>query len=440
MKTTVLITALTAACASVLFGASLTSSEVPNASQLQVFPKNLARQHYGANLFVFDKTAAKFVPTEAAAAWLDEDPVTGWSVLPGKQHYVLQFAEPQLVTNFGLSAKSSNGTLTVYTGDQLAAPGDASWTVAAKGVSMESVNDKTFKGAINKTTKYVLLETDVADPSPIYSLYVYGEKAAASESIVTRPQPVDLPSIGEFVNQRTAFNVAALYADSRVTFANAAGSNITWQRAIDDSPETSLALAPSKSESGLVVRFGESQPIARLSVQGDASAKGTMDVFLLSQAPDASQPVGLEGIAPSVSIKFDGTSARGTADIDETNAVAMVLRWNPEAGSTAFNLRDVAAFANLSLTDHEVTGAPPAIASNEDPNEKDKYMKKNGGEGTQSEGKDGKEVIAEGPGGTDGKSGKAVLPPVELGPTNVGGFTPGGLGFPPRTFRNPVSQ
>jgi hypothetical protein len=117
MKTTALITALTVACASVLVAASKetsnVSAEVPNVNQLQVFPKNLARQHYGANLFIYDQKAQRYAATEAAAAWLDEDPVTGWSVLPGKQHYLLQFAEPQMVTNFALSAKTNNGTLSI---------------------------------------------------------------------------------------------------------------------------------------------------------------------------------------------------------------------------------------------------------------------------------------------------------------------------------------
>src|SRR5688572_9638461 len=40
---------------------------------LQSVPKNLARQHYGSNLFVFDTNTQRYVATEAAAAWLDDD-------------------------------------------------------------------------------------------------------------------------------------------------------------------------------------------------------------------------------------------------------------------------------------------------------------------------------------------------------------------------------
>jgi len=436
MKTTALLTALTAACSTVLFAApkeTLAVSEVPNVNQLQVFPKNIARQHNGTNLFVYDKTSQRYVATEAAAAWLDEDPVTGWSVLPGKQHYLLQFTEPQIVTNFGLSAKTNNGSLSLYLADQPAAPGDAAWNLVAKNVSIEALNNRHFKGALNRTAKCLLIETDIADPSAIYSLYVFGDKASASMSIQPRQQAVDLHALGEFVNQQTAFNVAGLYANSRVTYANSPGSNITWQRAIDDNPESTVPIAPTTAEAGMVIRFGEAHPITRLSVQGEQAAKGTLDIFLLSQAPDAGQTVGLEGIAPSVSIKFDGTSARASADIEETNSVAMVLRWKPEGDSAAFTLHDLSAFSNISLTDHEVVGTPDAIASNDDP---DKDMKK---DGTAGDGKESKNVIAEGPSGKEGKA------PIGEGPNPeaVGagpGFTPGGLGFPPRIQRNPVSQ
>lgn len=426
MKTIALATALTAACASVTFAATPAPAESPNVHQLQVFPKNLARQHYGVNLFLYDKAVQRFVPTEAAAAWLDEDSVTGWPALAGKQQYLLQFTEPQIVTNFSLSAKNNNGKISLFTGDQPLPPGDAAWTQVAREVPVEALNQKRFVRALNKTAKYLLIETDIADPAPIYSLYVYGDRGAASESIVPRPAPIDIRTIGEFVNQQTAFNVAGLYANGRVSHANAAGSNISWQRAIDDNPESTLAISPSTAESGAVVRFAGAQPVSRLSVLGDVNAKGTMDVFLLSQAPDANQPVGLQDVAPSASIKFDGSSARASADIAETNAVAMAIRWTPEGDSAAFHLREVAVFANISLADNEVTGAPATIAEGVPPGEGKEVV------GTEGSGKESKDVIAMGP---DGK--KEVVPPVLAGP---GGFTPGGLGFPPRALRNPVSQ
>jgi hypothetical protein len=444
MKTFALATLLSSACAAVFAAAP----EAPNVHQLQVFPKNLARQHYAANLMIFDKTTQRYVPTEAAAAWLDEDPMTGWPALAGKQSYLLTFAEPQMVTNFSLAAKNNNGTVSISIGDQALPPGDAAWTQVAKDVSVEALNQKRFVRALNKTAKCLLIETDIADPGPIYSLYVYGDRAAASEAIVPRAQAVDIRTIGEFVNQQTAFNVAALYAKGRVTYAGGTGSNISWQRAIDDNAETLLPIAGSTAESGAVIRFGGAQPISRLALLGDLAAKGTMDIFLLSQAPEVGQAVGLDGVEPSVKIKFDGTSARASADIAETNSVAMAIRWTPEAGNTAaFNLREIAAFANVSLADNEVAGAPAAIAAAaatepDATTTKEEEKTEKTTSGTPGE---GKEVIAAGPGGKESKDviaagpgGKEMKEPVAAGPPKTG-FTPGNLGFPPRTPRNPVS-
>lgn len=425
MKTFAFASVLSAACAAVAFAAI---PELPDVNQLQIFPKNLARQHYGVNLTVFDKTASKYVPTEAAAAWLDEDAVTGWPALAGKQHYLLQLSESQMITNFSLSSKNSNGTVSLFTSEQALAPEDPGWTQVAKEVPIEALNQKQFVRALNRTAKFVLIETDIADPAPIYSLYVYGEKAAASESIIGRPQPLPgLHAIGEFVNQQTAFNVAGLYANARVTYVNTAGSNIAWQRAIDDNPETALPIAPSTEESGAVVRFTGSQPISRLSILGDAAAQGTMDIFLLSKAPEVNQAVGLQGVAPSASIKFDGAAGRGSADVAETNAVAMVVRWTPEDGASAFNLRELSAFANIPLTEYQVGPAPAMVAAGP------------GDVGTMGEGKEGKDIIASGPG-------KDFKDPIAAGPLDAiaappgQGFAPGRLGFPPRTLLNPVSE
>ena len=82
-------------------------------------PKNLARQHLGANILVYDATSQTYAPTEAAAAWLDDDIATGWPALTGKQDYLLALPEPALVNNFFISARSVTGTITLYAGDEL---------------------------------------------------------------------------------------------------------------------------------------------------------------------------------------------------------------------------------------------------------------------------------------------------------------------------------
>jgi hypothetical protein len=429
MKATATIALLVASSAALF-------AEDPVSPPLQSVPKNLARQHYGSNLFAFNTSTQRYVATEAAAAWLDDDVSTGWPALAGKQHYLLQLAEPQLLTNFALSARPTAGTVTLYTGDEAAAPGEAGWTVAAKDVALADVNHKKLGNALNKTAKYLLIETNIAEPGPIYSLYLYGEKSAATESIVKRPQPVDIRTVaGEFVNNQTSFNLTSIYGKSLVTYANAGGGAGSWQRAIDDNAESYIAIKPTTTEAGLVATIDGSHPISRMSILADASAKGNVDVYLMPEAVHGNKAVSVEGLTPTARLTLDGASGRASADIADIAASTVVLRWTPETAGTALPIRELNTFGDLSLADYEVAGLPATVAQGP------------GGEGEAAG--DGKTLapIGEGSETADfkGGSGKELLPPVAAGPGN--GFRPGGLGFPPRVLspllppdtRKPVS-
>jgi hypothetical protein len=433
MNKPVLLTAIAIASSTLTFAAP---PEKSAGSASRGYLKNIARQHYTSTLSLFDATAQRYISTEAAAAWLDDDVATGWPALAGKQHYLLQFAEPQLVTNLELSTKTASGTVSVFAGDRDAAPGDKAWTLVAKDVSVESINNQKLARPINKYAKYLLIETNIADPSPIYSLNVFSERTSASTAIVTRPQPVDVkPLLGEFVNNQTAFNMAGIYAKAAVTYANSGGSENSWQRAIDDDPETLLNVKTSTAESGLVLRFDGAQPFTRLSMLTNPKSRGKVDIFLLSEAPQNGVPVSIEGITPSVTLTFDGISQRASADFAETRASALALRWTPESGEATLAIRELNIFADLALSDHEVAGAPAGIAqgpSEAEPGEKSLA--------------DGKSPIAMGPGGS-GKDFKGMGEPPAVAAGPGSGYTPGGLGFPPnlgnprpRTTTTPLSN
>src|SRR5688572_25785042 len=125
MKKTLLYSLVSAATAVAAVAADA------DTAQLQSFPKNLARQHLGANLFQYSPTTQAYTPTQAAAAWLDDDISTGWAMLSGKQYYLIAFPEAELISNFSLSARPASGTVSLYAGDEPAPPGAKSWTVLA---------------------------------------------------------------------------------------------------------------------------------------------------------------------------------------------------------------------------------------------------------------------------------------------------------------------
>lgn len=405
--------------------------------QLQIYPMNLARQGVGTNMFVFDSASQKYLPTQAAAAWLDDDVVTGWPPAPGKSYYLLSFSEAQLLTNFAISTKAgSNGTVSLYASDDLAAPTAKTWTPIVKDLSVESINNKTLAKPFAQSAKYLLIETNIEDPNPWYSIYVYGETPATAYHIEKRAKSIDTNAIfGQFVNNETMFNMSSLYAGASVMYSNTSNDQVELQKAIDDNPETSITIAPTKDQSGLIIRYGDSQQIQRISVMADPGAKGKLDFFLVSSLPASAQPatsqtkggnsdaqflkvanttpdaadaapsgpVTLDNLTPNATLVFDGSTGRGSIDFPAVTASYMIVRWTPETAGQNITIAEINSFADLSLSDYQLVSDMPTVAEGPD-------MSKEG----------------------DFKDKQGPLAPVEQGPLpGKDPFLPGGLGFPP---------
>jgi hypothetical protein len=412
MKTTSLALLASTVCATL----AVAAENDPAARQYQVYPKNLARQHVGSNLFVFNPTNQTYVPTEAAAAWLDDDVTTGWPVLAGKQHYLLALSEPELVSNFSVSARPTDGSISIFSSDEPAAPGTASWTPLAKNVPFNTVNEKKLDKPFTRFAKYILIETDLANPGPLYSLYVYGEKPATIYTMREREQPIDSRAIfGQYVNNQTTFNASGLYAGSSVAYANSPDGSTSWQKAVDDNPGTGVTLGGSNTDASAVIRFGSPQSISRVSLLTDGSAKGKLDFFAIDEvATAASTEASLEGRTPTVSLVLDGSTPRSSIDFPAVNATKLAMRWSPVVPSEPLNVREVDSFGTASLDNYEVGMKSDAIAAYDA-----------AGAGNYSA--DGKEM----------KGGKEMKEPIAAGPEEVaagpqgGPYLPGALGFPP---------
>jgi hypothetical protein len=402
----------------------------PAEKQLQVYPKNIARHHIGANLFLFNTTSQAYAPTEAAAAWLDDDISSGRVPLAGKQHYMLALPEPEMINNFAISGEGLKGKVTVYAGDEPSAPGAKSWQPIARDVAIESVDGKKLAKPFSRLAKYILLETDIAEPAPIHSLYLYGERPAISFQMVKRDQPIDTKAIfGPYTNDLAAISTSGLYAGGRVAFSTEPGNYTAWQKAIDDNPESGVGLITSGDQAGMVLKFRDSHPVTRLSLLAGNTSKGKLEVFVVPSLPDAaiaavpaptegvqpvasktksraiSQPVALTGLTPAATFTFDGTNVRQSQDINGAEGTALLFRWTPEFAGEALVIREVNAFGGLSLTDYALALSPEAIA-----------------ELAKDASKDGKAFV--------GKEGKALEPVGELFPRQTP-YLPPALGFPP---------
>jgi hypothetical protein len=403
----------------------------PADKQLQVYPKNIARHHIGANIFFFNITSQSYTPTEAAAAWLDDDINSGWAPVAGKQHYMLALPEPEVITNFAISGQGSKGTVTIYAGDEPSAPGAKSWQPVARDVSLENIDGKKLAKPFNRLAKYILLETDVTEAAPIHSLYLYGERPAVSFQLVKRENPIDTKAIfGPYTNNLTAIATSGLYAGGRVAFSTEGASYSAWQKAIDDNPESGVSLVTSGEQAALVLKFHDSQPVNRLSVLAGNTSKGKLEVFVVPDLPDdavaaapakegvqpvaskskshaVAAPVMLTGMTPAATFNFDGTNLRQSQDLTGPQGTALLFRWSPEFAGEAFVLRELNAFGNFTLSDYALALSPEAVA-----------------ELAKDASKDGKAFV-------DAKDGKAPLEPVgELFPRKTP-YLPPALGFPP---------
>ena len=409
MKTSSLVLFASAVCTSLVFAAD----NDPSARQLQVYPKNLARQHVGSNLFLYNSSNQTYVPTEASAAWLDDDVTTGWPVLAGKQYYLVALAEPELVSNFSVSARPADGTVSLFAGDEPGAPGARSWTPLAQNIPFNSINEKKLARPFTRFAKYVLIETDLANPGPLYSLYLYGEKPATIYDLRQREQAIDAHAIFGQVNDHTAFNANGLYTGSTMSAANSPDGSLAWQKAIDDNPETGITLGASTNEAGAVIKYGSSQSISRVALLTDGNAKGKLDFFAID---DSAATTSLEGRTPTVSLVLDGSSSRSSIDFPAVSASKLAVRWSPISPSDNVTIREIASFGSQSLNNYEVGLKPEAVAAY-DP-------KRSAGDG-----KDLKEI-------GQGKDGKT---PPEVGAFQGGSpYLPGALGFPPNISRRGV--
>jgi hypothetical protein len=404
-------------------------------------PKNLARQHLGANLLIYNPTSQAYSPTEAAAAWLDDDIATGWPAGTGQQDYLLALPEPELVNNFCVSARNATGTVTLYAGDEAAAPGSKSWTLLEKDVPIESLNEKLGK-PFGRFAKYILIETNLTDSGPWYSIYLYGDKDASAYHIQQRAQPVDpRTEFGPYTNPATSFNISSLYAHSKVAMAG--GDSASWENAIDDNPTTGTYIPATQDEAGLAIQYDHAYAVQRVSILTDPGTKGKLDLFVVSQAPEGAAPtasrtqgaqyikvanetalntdapgatpvtpVDLSAQHPVQTIDFDGSNPRASVDFTPTSGTVLLARWTPETPGQPLNVREINSFGDVALNDYEL--APPPVSE---------------GPSTSAADNSGKETIGKETLPSEG--GKEGLPPVgEQDPLKTA-FIPGVPVFPP---------
>lgn len=404
MKTSLLVSIASIACASVSLAA-----EGEDSTQYQVYPKNFARQHLGTNLVQWDATKKMFTPTQAAAAWLDDDVTTGWPLMAEKQYYLVTLQHAELLTNFSLSTRQTAGTISLYGSDTAAAPGDKAWTPLLKDAPLETVNEKLSRD-FSKTAKFVLIETSVADPGPVYSIYLYSHKPAVSYQVARRSTAINSREVfGPYENEATALNSAGLYAHSTIVSEDST-DKVGLQQAIDDNPATAITVAPGGKPT--VIRYDQPRMVSRVALLSDTNAKGKIDLYM------AGRETPLDG-APTMTMVLDGSSPRASVDFPATQASEVRMVWTPANGTDPLTVREINTFGDTTLSAYAVSATPGTSAASGEGETSDE-----GSGRTARNGRDGKDMVDS----KDPKDAKNLAP--ILAPPG-GPYLPGALGFPP---------
>ncbi|MDP9292024.1 MAG: hypothetical protein M3O82_06660, partial [Verrucomicrobiota bacterium] len=361
--------------------ASIALASESTDAQLKSYPKNLARQHLATNLLEFDAKTQVYSPSPLAADWLDDDVSTGAAAPQGHHFFLVALAEPQLLANFAVSAANDTGSVTLYAGDEPAAPGAKSWNLVARKIPIAAINDKTLAKPFSRFAKYLLMETEMPQAANWYGLYLYGEKAAIAYHVEQRAKPIDASALfGQPASAATSLNFSGLYARGRVVYSASREDFISWQRAVDDNPETFIKVPASETESGVVVKFADQRAIRKVAILTDRAAKGRLEIFLTSPAESdvaasdekketfhtseldkISSAVSVEGLTPVTTIQLDGNTPRNGAEFAAVKATQMVLRWTPAISGTPLPLREINSFDGSSLNDYALASDTSAI-------------------------------------------------------------------------------
>lgn len=395
---------------------------------LASYPKNLARLHLGASLYRYDPGSGTYQPADVASSWMDDDETTGQATKTGRQHYLLVLSQPFLVRNFTLSSDGSRGTVTVYAGDERATPESSTWTPVLSEVPISELNEQTPTGSLNRYGRYLLIETNLDQTGPLWSLYVFGREPATDFNLERRPMPVDSSSVfGQKVRQNTIIDVANIYSDARIVHMANGGAEADWHAMIDESPETFWIVngAEDQATPAFAVELADqTMPIRRISVMADAGP-GVMEFFLIgdpaTNSADTTIPVAtssprpdfrsldLDGMVPVCTLGFDGVSDREAIDIASAEGRYLLGRWRPTVGGENIKIRQLDVFGDPDFDNFQVVAAPAPIAEMDNAADKVVY--------------------------DPGKNYKTLLDPIAEGPAEIAQFSPTGA---PPIFSSPV--
>ncbi len=267
-------------------------SRVPGMTTREMLdmPKNLARWHMGAVLFVAnDGPLQPFNWRDAddgqsAGLLLGDDPSAELDLIPDTYKYVMELNDYYLVRRFTFKNFTAIGTLQVFSAASLANSNSKEWKPLADPVKFSGEGYVSVRFD-EVDTRHIMVVFDITTEGSIGIFGLYGDMSVAETRVPRTHQDAEQMVIASTPDEDTTkFNFGSVSSGSKISHINK-GDPSQVQNMNDDDVETSFEFPEDSTEDVMIIDLAEQQEINRVSMLFEAPP-GVFDLFLTNDLPE----------------------------------------------------------------------------------------------------------------------------------------------------------
>lgn len=252
---------------------------------LTTFPKNLARNHAGAEIEVFgnSSTSKNLLlseglkdKNESPLSQLADDPSVGYPIEKGATTAIISIARLQALRYISfLTAEGLAAEMSIYTSQEELQRDSEKW-IPARAAQLTPAQ---FQYAIDMTgieARYVKLVFNTKQPGRIAGFGIYGEETV--RDFIERDAEM-LRNASKNEKTPVDIDLGALYAGASIRYVSSARDVEHAPRMIDDDPLTGFAFSPDDERPLIILDLGSPRLVSRASFVTSSMA-GTIELSL----------------------------------------------------------------------------------------------------------------------------------------------------------------